>query len=280
MNNFFVDLVSNASMKFYPDNTLAKFTNKLTPPLELDGEWEVAISEIFYPHKIEDPTYSLSMLFVDPLEGKIEKTIQCKNFVIPPNSKGEDIVKILNDCITREVENILKEVPEDLSWMGFPSFHISDEGKFVFKVGLADIFDGKSRIVSTFVYFHTEDPSFYKMLGFNDRSFLKKGQLPKETNRAENVYFPVSRSHLIFIYTDIIREHFVGDALSPVLRVVPLQQKDEMTMCNLSFPNLYYFKLKSNYIDTINILILDETGAKVRFGPGRVLINLHFRKCI
>ena len=34
------------------DNTLSRFTNKLSPVLELDGEWEVALSEIFYPANI------------------------------------------------------------------------------------------------------------------------------------------------------------------------------------------------------------------------------------
>ena len=102
----------------------------------------------------------------------------------------------------------------------------------------------------------------------------------ESTIAAESPMYKMLKTHLIFIYTDIIREHFVGDSLAPVLRVIPLQRKDEDTMCNITFPNPYYFKLKSNSIDSINVLILDETGKQIRFESGRILINLHFRKSI
>ena len=81
MSNFFVDLVSNASMDFYPQNTLSKFTNKLKFPLELSDEWEVAITEIFYPHKIEDRTPMSYILVVRPIEHqKFVTTFNCIGF--------------------------------------------------------------------------------------------------------------------------------------------------------------------------------------------------------
>ena len=46
-DSFFIDLVSNASMEMFEENSLSKFTNKLMYPLNLRGEWEVAINEIF-----------------------------------------------------------------------------------------------------------------------------------------------------------------------------------------------------------------------------------------
>ena len=49
MDNFIVELVSNASSSVYPDNTLASFTNFLPEQLYLDGDWEVALLEITYP---------------------------------------------------------------------------------------------------------------------------------------------------------------------------------------------------------------------------------------
>ena len=51
--SFTIDLVSNGSMHVYPDNTLSKFQNRIDPPLELDGDWEVALNEIYFSFNIQ-----------------------------------------------------------------------------------------------------------------------------------------------------------------------------------------------------------------------------------
>jgi len=37
-------------MELYPENKVSHFTVQLPKTVELDGSYEVAISEIFYPH--------------------------------------------------------------------------------------------------------------------------------------------------------------------------------------------------------------------------------------
>ena len=56
MESFLIELVSNASAQLFPDNTLSSFTNFLTEELNLDGQWEVAISEISYPSMYQNVT--------------------------------------------------------------------------------------------------------------------------------------------------------------------------------------------------------------------------------
>ena len=51
MTHFYLTLPSNASMKIYPNNTVAKYITKLASNIELDGEWEVALTEIMYTSK-------------------------------------------------------------------------------------------------------------------------------------------------------------------------------------------------------------------------------------
>ena len=46
MSSFTVELVSNASFDCYPINTLSSFTNFLREPINFEGEWEVAITEL------------------------------------------------------------------------------------------------------------------------------------------------------------------------------------------------------------------------------------------
>ena len=54
MDSFTKKLLSNASGKLFTDNTLSFFTNFLPEQVNLEGQWEVAISEIPYPSMYEN----------------------------------------------------------------------------------------------------------------------------------------------------------------------------------------------------------------------------------
>ena len=43
-------LPSNSSQQLYPDNTLTHYRVELAKAVELEGAWEVGLSEIQYPH--------------------------------------------------------------------------------------------------------------------------------------------------------------------------------------------------------------------------------------
>ena len=49
-SEFYVTLPSNSSMQYFPDNKTSNFVTKLSRTLQLDGEWEVDLAEIDYPH--------------------------------------------------------------------------------------------------------------------------------------------------------------------------------------------------------------------------------------
>ena len=48
MTSFHTILPSNSSMKTYPDNILKHYVTVLSNRIELDGDWEVALSEILF----------------------------------------------------------------------------------------------------------------------------------------------------------------------------------------------------------------------------------------
>ena len=56
MDSFIIELVSNASGKLFPDKTLSSFTNFLPEQVNLEGQWEVAISEKSYPSRYQKIT--------------------------------------------------------------------------------------------------------------------------------------------------------------------------------------------------------------------------------
>ena len=51
-----MELVSNASALLFPANTLSSFTNFLPEQLNLEGQWEVAFSEVSYPSMYQNVT--------------------------------------------------------------------------------------------------------------------------------------------------------------------------------------------------------------------------------
>ena len=64
MESFTIELVSNASAQLFSDNTLSSVTNFLPEQLNLEGQWEVAISEIFYPSMYQNVMEGKFMFFV------------------------------------------------------------------------------------------------------------------------------------------------------------------------------------------------------------------------
>ena len=73
MDSFTIELVSNASGELFPDNTLSSFTNFLPKQVNLEGHWEVAISEISYPSTYRNITEGYFMFFDEKLS-KSEST--------------------------------------------------------------------------------------------------------------------------------------------------------------------------------------------------------------
>ena len=90
-----MQLVSNASAQLFPDNTLGSFTNFLPEPLSLDGQWEVAISEISYPSMYQNVTVGKFMVFDEKLS-KSSKFYYMEPGLYPSIT---DIVEALNTLL-------------------------------------------------------------------------------------------------------------------------------------------------------------------------------------
>jgi len=54
MSRYYLTLPSNSSMKYYPENTVAQFTTKLSNVIELEGDWEVGLAKISVPSRVEN----------------------------------------------------------------------------------------------------------------------------------------------------------------------------------------------------------------------------------
>ena len=83
--------------------------------------------------------------------------------------------------------------------------------------------------------------------------------------------------HHLYVYCDIIQPQFVGDALVPLLRIVPVEGKDGQRISK-SFFRPQYVPVSRKQFESIEVNIKRDTGETVPFEFGRVLLTLHFRQ--
>ena len=95
MDSFTIELVSIASGELFPNNTLSSFTNFLPEQVNLEGQWEVAISEISYPSMYQNITQGKFKFF----DQKLSKTTSIYNLKPGLYTSITDIVEAMNMLI-------------------------------------------------------------------------------------------------------------------------------------------------------------------------------------
>ena len=110
-------MVSNASGELFPDNTLSSFTNFIPEQVNLEEQWEVAISEISYPSMYQNITEGYFKFFDD----KLPKSTSTYNLERGLYTSITDIVEAMNrliqernnhneTCITVKVSRRMKKM--------------------------------------------------------------------------------------------------------------------------------------------------------------------------
>lgn len=277
-SEYFVDLVSNASMEIYPENTISKFTNRLAAPLNLDGEWSVAVQEVFYP--LSHKPVKRSINYFISYRGK--RPVVQIDFDYQENDNLDSMLRKLNKSISsshlqiglggHDKQNDFK--PPELILI---TEEETKKQKIVIKAGrIPDVEKG--------IYPIFTDHTFIRALGFDNNTFASemKEAVTEDLQeiKAQNQPDLGPKSHLLFIYSDIIHEHFVGDTAARVLRVVPLNREPSDRLGHMTFTSPYYYPVRSNKIEDISIVLCDETGNQIRFKTGRVYLSLHFKKTV
>ena len=198
-------------------------------------------------------------------------------FTYSVEEKVEKVWTLFNTYVKKILDGNKNLICNDYTTKKNCEFSLSPKTKKVsFERGVAENkFTRKSKPFGIDVY----DREFFLKLGFTASEFGKKS-LDQNSFTASNLPNFSITSNLMFIYTDIIENHCVGHTSSPVLRVVLLRNVRSGPICNVIFPNPYYFKLRKSDIDSISVLLLDETGCQIKFSSGRVFLSLHFRKSI
>ena len=135
MDSFTRELVFNASGELFPDNTLSSFTNFLPEQLDLDGQWEVAISEISYPSMYQNITEGKFKFF----DKKLSNSTSTYNLEPGLYTSITDIAEAMNrliqdrnnhneSCITvkvsRRTQKVVIMLANDTSGLAFCSIDL------------------------------------------------------------------------------------------------------------------------------------------------------------
>ena len=232
-DEYFIDVVSNASMEIYPNNSLSNFINKLPQTLKLSGEWLVGVQEVFYPlsFKTTSKTVGFTIIYHEFKTG-VKITGANSSITFDETDTVDSILQNLNaELVKLMMKDEAEQPSEVLATAEAPRFYLEDEKVLVAR--------GTSVLAVMIPAFH--DKYFYRLLGFEEldynRQFIAVLNSQAIACRALMTYDFRTKSHLLFVYTDIIHEHFVGDANARVLRVVPLHKTK-----NESLGHIFYSK--------------------------------------
>ena len=190
MNQFYLTLPSDSSSKFYPQITAACFRTKLSERIELDGEYEVGLAQLIYPHSWFNFNNKNNQFYVSYLPGdggaEIVTNLRSGNFV-----DERSLVIVLIDWIS--ITGIFFKWDP---WERKIELVIANNVKGTFSM--------------------SDDLAAY--LGFDHAGPYKNG-----TYSADRAFDLRSNSRMFYVYSDIASYSLVGDTKVPLLRVCETQ---------------------------------------------------------
>ena len=199
MDSFTIVLVSNATSELFPDNILSSFTNFLPEQVNLEGHWEVAVSEISYPSMYENVTEG-KFLFHD---NELSKTKDY--YYLEPGLYHSitDIVEAMNSLIQNRNNH-------NTTCIGLKVDRRSQKATF-------SLVNDKSSLVISSIYLGHNFGGDVR----NDRGILMLGKGPHKPLFA----YDIVRIHSLMIYTDFVEYNIVGDTKATFLRCFPFISK-------------------------------------------------------
>lgn len=250
-DSFYLTLPSNSSMEYFPDNKTSTFSTKLPKPIILDGEWRVGVVEFQYP---------CTMFTVQEHENVvyIEKWMQMPNQEKPSKVYYKTHIPATNYDNINHILMALNNIREKIK------FRYDDISKFV------SVSIGDKNITSV-----TLSPKLCLQLGFEPNKNLVEKNIGK---CPANLHLGLPSQ--LFVYSDIVEPQIVGDVMTPLLRIIPLDPSKYIYGANkmhVFSPPHYLFVMRREF-DTIDIDIRTSTGQKIPFQFGTVSIKLHFQK--
>ena len=239
MGEFSIYLPSNTT--FLPSNKSWKYVTKLAREVNLNDDWECALTEIQYKRSWFNIVERENNFYIQDIDRE-----KWYHITIPIGyyQNEQHLIETINTLLKTHKVKISFNIATRKIQIKIPN-HI----QIVFTRALAGIM-GISYIQTT-----CSGP-------------LYEGQFAMEMTRGIDS---------IYVYSDIIQTKLVGDSCVPLLRIVPVSGKFGEEICKEYNSPLYSRVAKHNFT-TIEIYLTDSAGRHIPFTSGKVTVLLHFRK--
>lgn len=264
MEEFYIILLSNSCMTYYPNNTTTHFTTKLPRHLDLAGDWRVALMDIHIP-------LTFSTLPKAENARRVRYSRKVANFPEEMDfDKGEFLV---SSGVYSSLDQLISQINDR-----------SAESHIQLTLKTGSLVNARTACgINCNVDQHSFElsPELRRIFGFEDgktEKFVIKRNGDIDGNTPGNLHANVPTN--LLVYADICKPYITGDVYSRLLRNVALDGTAVAYggVLSKSFSQPIYVPLLCPTFETIEIDLRTATGQPVPFDFGTLTLTLHFRK--
>jgi len=287
--DFYLHLISDASLDYYPSNVISDFTTKFTHEVNLKGQWQIALCNISY-HKTwgnittrdEGLCYlklyqkSIGMKSILEPKAKLHATLEPGQYSTPA---------ALIDGLLGAFANIKRWDSSTETYFNLNDVlditHNSHSNKIVFRM--------KKNSYRCDALTLKLPPTILNLMGHHEYIDSKRvndiqlamvaEQGIQSTKILSGIVNLRSGIHNMFCYSSLVRNVTVGDTQAPLLRIIPVLGEDGDYIYQ-TFEDRQYLPVATNNFNTVKLLIGDRFGNKIKFqhGSAPVIIVLHLKR--
>ena len=261
MTHFYVTLPCDASLDIHPNNTSSKFITELPNDIDLEGEWEVALSEIILPG--------------------IWNNIMSKDYWFEVNH----VRYVLSDGYYENIYDVLKVMADKINKTG-RCCRNWPKAVAVWKPDRIALGPHEFNIV---MYVAGYNQVLVEMVGHNRISFspslaamlrLSRLEYTGPTLIGSDGPARLPQPTIAYVYLDIIEPITVGDTKTQLLRMVFLEKMPKYAEDDLrvTYTSPLYLPLKTKHFRSIEVNIMTDADKLTPFKLGKSLLLLHFRR--
>ena len=300
MNNsdeFYLTLLSNSSLNYFPKNTSANFCTQLPKTIHLEGEWCVGLSEIQLPcsfFTVNDGENVIYCEYKIIIKKKSNKAVLAGYFnderlsawIVSNVSRGYTLEKLLS-----KFENLNKPIEIHAHYKTK-----IDAGNYESVEGILKALNEVNILQKDCVEFRLNNGSKrihvasssteMTSLRLSSKLSLQLGFEPdvnilnKISTYPSNILLGLPSQ--LFIYSDIIEPQLIGDVFAKVLRIVVVDNNKYTygTHRVQFFSQPHYTPVLKREFEHIEIDIRTATGERTPFQFGTVCVKLHFKRIL
>jgi len=264
MTHFYVTLRSDLANK---PGTIAKFTTTLPERIELEGDWEVGLSEISFPslrHNITREHHYLQIARTRvPLRSGHCETVKD---VLHEVTHAFNVYRRARNAAPVELRVVPSRAAAERSRRrrenGF--YYVENIGRVGF------YFAQNIRLQFSSELAH--------ILGFSP--------MAKYSSRGGNLVMGETKADvrsnrpykMVYVYADVIEPVVVGDSRVKLLRTVETNGSGSTDVVHRVFSSPVYLPLQTKNFDSIEIHITSDVGESMPFLLGKSTVTLHFKR--